>query len=234
MSRPSTRPSPPAKPSALVRAASSATRSDAPARLDLGQRLSEALAASIGALGASGSDGGGDPVALTVARSPRPIAPAQLALAHGARDRQRACAMYQRCLQHYRSVLRAEDTGLATDDVGAALAHFATANLQALHGVQAPPEAWPALRRQLVAVVRSSPAWTRAAARERQAYVEQLGILAVLMADYAALARREGAAAIAHVQQGARGYLRQLLGLDPDALTLDAGGLALRVHVLAA
>lgn len=231
MSRPSQRPA----------IAALSTRDQAPATADLAQRLRDALAASIRALGTGAA---GDEPALTIPRSPQPIAPAQMARVHpgSARDRLQACAMYQRCLQHYRALhgsadapaAAPADAAAAGDDVGTALASFVAANLEALHGIDAAPEVMPRLGRQLVAVVRSSPAWQRAPLRERQAYVEQLGILAVVMADYSVRAKRQGAAAIAHVQQGARGYLRQLLGLDPEALTLDADGLALRSTALAA
>lgn len=206
----------------------------------LSNKLRDALACTLRAIGQAGDDAA---EALTVARSPVPLGPAQLARSHpgSQRERQRALAMYERCLQHYRSrvpqvhgadaanAANAADATPAHDDVGAALAHFVAANLAALHGEPATPQHLRKLERQLVAVVRPSTAWRSAAEPERQAYVEQLGIIAVLISDCSNLARRQGAAAIAHVRRGARGYLRQLLGLDPDQLMLDAGsGLALR------
>lgn len=200
----------------------------------LSNKLRDALASTLRAIGQAGDDVA---EALTVARSPVPLGPAQLARSHPGshRERQRALAMYERCLLHYRSRVPAADaagtadTTRAHDDVGAALAHFVAANLAALHGDPATPQHLRRLERQLVAVVRPSAAWRLAAEQERQAYVEQLGIIAVLISDCSALARRQGAAAIAHVRRGASAYLRQLLGLDPDQLMLDAGsGLALR------
>jgi len=203
----------------------------------LSQKLRDALASALQAFCHAGDDAA---EALTVARSPVPIGPAQLARSHPGshRERQRAQAMYERCLQHYRSrvpltdatdATDAADATLPHDDVGAALAHFVAANLAALHGDPATPQHLRRLERQLVAVVRPSAAWRQAAEQERQAYVEQLGIIAVLISDCSTLARRQGAAAIAHVRRGARAYLRQLLGLDPDQLMLDDGsGLALR------
>ncbi|NRF67252.1 hypothetical protein HLB44_09680 [Aquincola sp. S2] len=199
---------------------------------DLTQRLREAIATSLRALHAVGVS----EAPLTVPRAASPLAPGQLAATHPgpARERLELAALYQRCLRHYRSVVRSGDTAAADDDVGAALAHFVAANLHALHGTESPPEALPALSHQLVAIVRGSPAWQRAPLRERQAYAEQLAILSVLMTDLAARARRDGAAAMAHVKQGAANYLRQLLGLDPHALTLDVSGLTLRDTALAA
>jgi hypothetical protein len=120
------------------------------------------------------------------------------------------------------------------DDLGTALAHFVAANLQALTGAPPPADALPALAAQLSAIVHGSPAWQAAPLRERQAYVEQVAILSVLMADLSRRAPREGAAGMANVQRGARGYLQQLLGLDPDQLMLGTGGLTLRQPALAA
>ncbi|WP_284619301.1 DUF6683 family protein [Aquabacterium humicola] len=197
---------------------------------DLARRLQEAIATSLHALQAAGAAD----APLLVPRAASPIAPGQLAAAHPgpARQRLELAALYQRCLQHYRQAVCG---GAATeDDLGTALAHFVVANLRVLHGIEPPAGAECALGWQLVAIVRGSPAWQRASLRERQAYGEQLAILSVLMTDLAARARREGPAAIAHVQQGARNYLRQLLGLDPDALALDVGGLTVRDAALAA
>jgi hypothetical protein len=203
---------------------------------ELSSKLRDALASTLRAIGQAGDDAA---EALTVARSPVPLGPAQLARSHPGshRERQRAQAMYERCLLHYRSRVPqcdgtadvTADAAPAHDDVGAALAHFVAANLAALHGEPATPQHLRRLNRQLVAVVAPSAAWRQAAEQERQAYVEQLGIIAVLISDCSTLARRQGAAAIAHVRRGARAYLRQLLGLDPDQLMLDDGsGLAMR------
>lgn len=193
---------------------------------DLTRRLRDAIATSLRALHGAGAS---EPP-LLVPRAPSPIGPGQLARSHpgSARERLELAALYQRCLQHYRSALRADDTPEDSDDLGAALAHFVAANLQALHGTEPVAEALPALGRQLAAIVRGSPAWQAAPLRDRQAYAEQMAILSVLMVDLAARAQREGPAGIANVQRGARGYLRQLLGLDPDALTLDVSGLGVR------
>ncbi|HSW08334.1 DUF6683 family protein [Aquabacterium sp.] len=202
------------------------TRHD-PAPADLPQQLRDALAAALMAFAA---DPGPDAQPLRIARSPRPIAPAQLAAAHAgsAQQRQQARATYERCLHHYRTIVRPGDLALATDDVGAALSHFAAANIAVLQGVQATPAMRTRLERQLGVIVRASPAWQSATLRDRQAYAEQLGILSVLITQYAALAPRQGQPAIDNVRRGARGYLRQLLGIDPDALALGPDGLTLR------
>jgi hypothetical protein len=204
---------------------------------DLTRQLRDAIATSLRALHAAGA---GEPP-LLVPRAPSPIGPGQLARSHpgSARQRVELAALYQRCLQHYRSEVRDAGAPSDTDDLGEALAHFVAANLQALHGTEPPADAMPALGRQLAAIVRASPAWQAAPLRDRQAYAEQMAILSVLMVDLSARAKREGPAGIANVQRGARGYLRQLLGLDPDALTLDVSGLCvldpiLRENALAA
>jgi hypothetical protein len=199
---------------------------------DLTRQLRDAIATSLRALHAAGA---GEPP-LLVPRAPSPIGPGQLARSHPgpARERLELAALYQRCLQHYRSNVRAADAPTDTDDLGEALAYFVAANLQALHGTEPPAEALPALGRQLVAIVRASRAWGTAPLRDRQAYAEQMAILSVLMVDLTARAKREGPAGVANVQRGARGYLRQLLGLDPNALTLDVSGLTVRENALAA
>ncbi len=190
---------------------------------DLTQGLRDAMAASLRALHAAG---GSEPP-LLVPRAPSPIGPGQLARSHpgSARERLELAALYQRCLQHYRQAAHAEGAPEDSDDLGVALAHFVAANLQALNGTAAPDDALPALARQLAAIVRSSAAWASAPLRDRQAYAEQMAILSVLMADLSQRAQREGPAGIANVQRGARGYLRQLLGLDPDMLALEVSGL---------
>jgi hypothetical protein len=190
------------------------------------------MAASLRALHAAG---GSEPP-LRVPRAPSPIGPGQLARSHpgSARERLELAALYQRCLQHYRQAVQADGAPEDSDDLGTALAHFVAANLQALHGSLPPDDALPALRQQLAAIVRAAPAWVQAPLRDRQAYAEQMAILSVLMADLSRRAPREGPAGIANVQRGARHYLRQLLGLDPDMLTLEVSGLALRDSALAA
>jgi hypothetical protein len=200
---------------------------------DLTQALRDAMAASLRALHTAG---GSEPP-LRVPRAAVPIGPGQLARCHpgSARERLELAALYQRCLQHYRRAARAGGAPEDSDDLGVALAHFVAANLQSLRGGPPPDDdALPALARQLAAIVRASPAWTGAPLRDRQAYAEQVAILSVLMLDLSARAQREGPAGIANVQRGARNYLRQLLGLDPDLLTLDVSGLVLRDRALAA
>jgi len=71
-------------------------------------------------------------------------------------------------------------------------------------------------------------AWSRVPLGERQACFEQLALLAVLVDESTRQAHEQGPAAVENVRRAARGYLQQLLGLDPDRLGLDAGGLSLR------
>ncbi|HEX6707432.1 MAG TPA: DUF6683 family protein [Albitalea sp.] len=170
-----------------------------------------------------------DHAALTVERAPRPAAPERLARAHpgGAGARQQARGLYERCLVHYREVLRASQADGAVDDVGAALAAFVAANLRAVQGVDLGPPAMQALERQLAGVLRGSPGWVATAARERQMYFEQLAILAVLVSESFTQAVLMGPAALANVQRAARGYLQQLLGLQPHQLVVGEHGLAL-------
>ncbi|WP_280156084.1 DUF6683 family protein [Piscinibacter sp. XHJ-5] len=193
---------------------------------DMSRLVRRALLDAIVELG----DASRDCAALTVEPARVPIAPAHLAASHpgGPQSRHEARALYERCLAHYRHVVRASQADSSLDDVGAAVACFVAANLQALHGIDATPEMLLRLERQLGGVATLSSAWASASARERQLYFEQMAILAVLIRETSAHAVLQGPAAVENVRRAARRYLRQLLGLDPDQLTLDAGGLSLR------
>lgn len=174
-----------------------------------------------------GDDVAAAPAALTVPRGREPIAPARLAEAHpGGAAREEARRLYERCLAHYRSVVRAQDQAREVDDVGAAVAAFVAANLSTLQGTRVTPHMLSCLERQLGGVARLSSDWASAPLRERQAYFEQMAVLAVLVAESSAQAASQGAAAQANVQRAARGYLQQLLGLDPGLLLLGPDGLA--------
>jgi hypothetical protein len=129
---------------------------------------------------------------------------------------------------HYRTAVRADDAARGVDDVGAALARFVAANVEALTGTHATRGMLRRLENQLVGIVRRSPAWSVADVQDRQAFFEQIALLSVLMADCTAQAHLQGQAAIDNLQRAARGYLRQLIGLDPEWLTLGSEGLALR------
>jgi hypothetical protein len=180
------------------------------------------------ALIGSDSVAANDQAVLTVGRASEPIAPARLAAAHpgGAAARADAHQLYERCLKHYRENVRAHEAGLDVDDVGAAVACFVAANIQALHGITATPETLLRLERQLGGVALRSSAWATASARERQCYFEQMAILAVLIGETSAQAVHQGPAAIANVRSAARAYLQQLLGLQADSLTLGPEGLS--------
>jgi hypothetical protein len=168
--------------------------------------------------------------ALTVERASVPVAPARLAAAHpgDAAAREGARQLYESCLSHYRNAVRAQDQPGGVDDVGAAVAAFVAANFSALRGMPVTQPMLRALERQLHGIACVTSDWEAAPLVERQAYFEQMALLAVLVADSAAQASSQGAAAVANVQRAARGYLRQLLDLDPDELTLGPDGLAAR------
>jgi hypothetical protein len=193
---------------------------------DLSRRVRQALADALTHLNQAGET---DQAALMVERAASPVAPARLASAHpgGSEAQAQACALYERCLSHYREVVRAHEAAPSHDDVGAAVACFVAANMQALHGVKATPAMRLQLERQLSGVTLRSAAWDEASARERQNYFEQMAILAVLIDASSAQAVHQGPAAVANVQRAARGYLQQLLGLNADQLRLGASGLTL-------
>lgn len=191
----------------------------------LSQRLRQAIGA---ALWGDDPDAAAPP--LLVERAAAPIAPERLAGAHpgGAAAQAQARGLYERCLGHYRSVVRAHESALAFDDVGAAAARFVAVNLRALRGIAASPVMLQRLENQLGHAMRRSASWSRAPLGERQACFEQFALLAVLVDESSRQAQEQGPAAIANLRRAARGYLQQLLGLDPDRLGLDAGGLSLR------
>jgi hypothetical protein len=185
----------------------------------LSQRVRHTLANAAAARDAA--DAG--PLTLPAARVPR--APGLLADAlpgsPAAREERRA--LYVRCLAHYRRSVGAGTSARQGDDVAEAAAHFVVANLRALQGVDATPEVFQALKGQLAGVLR--PGLAELALREQQATFEKFALLAVLVSETWTLALRQGPAAMANVRQAARGYLLELLGLEPERLTLGAGGL---------
>lgn len=158
-------------------------------------------------------------------QAPQPIAPALLARLHPSpKARPAMAALYQRCLAHYRQRLQ---HGAAQDDAGLAAACFVLANLAAVQGLQ-PDEAdlrrvEQQLRRRMAAT------WLAAPLADRQSACEQFAVIGVLVGESAAQARGQGAAALAAVQQAARGYLAQGFGLDAERVQLGGHGLVLEM-----
>ena len=170
-----------------------------------------------------------DSAALTVPCAAEPLGPARLAQAQAAgAARTEAEALYRRCLDHYRKAVRPQDAAAGFDDAGAAAANFVAANLMALSGERPARATLLALERQLRRVMQAALSRPGLPAADVQAHVEQLALLAVLVAEAAVQAPAQGQAAVDNVQRAARSYLQQLLGLNPDALTLGPKGLALR------
>jgi hypothetical protein len=169
-----------------------------------------------------------DFAALIVERASTSRAPTWTADAQSSDPAARRSARetYQRCLEIYRTAVRPQDT--THDDAGAALAFFVAINLNALHDLPTTPDVLLLLERQLLGLVRQISAWDSASIAQRQFYFEQIATLGVFVAGLMERARSEGAAALAKVQKTARGYLRHVLGMDPDLLTFGAHGLALR------
>jgi hypothetical protein len=197
------------------------SRSDAQGRQQMTKTLRRALFESMLRIG----DGTADERKLTVPPAAQPIAPALLAAVHPEASRPAMCALYEVCLRHYRS----EVGGGAgqPDDVRGAVARFVAANMQALQAIEITPSMIERLRSQLAVVTRLSSRWERAGLRERQLFFEKMAIVAVLIDQAWTRASTEGPAAIEHVRSGARTYLRELLGLEPDGLTLSESGLGL-------
>jgi hypothetical protein len=177
-----------------------------------------------------GLESGGDQPALTIPRAAVPLAAVKLSRSHrgSAQERRRMQAIYERCLVHYREAVRPEDAACGIDDVGAAVARFVAANFRALHGTEVDTAVLLKLERQLAGVVRATSGWAHAPARERQLYFEKMAVLAVFMHELTDQAVLQGDAAVANVRRAAHGYLRELLGVEPDALAIGPDGLALR------
>jgi len=174
-------------------------------------------------------DSSGQP-ALRVARAAAATVPAQMAAEQAAADaatRQQMATSYEHCLANYRALEPARGEP-DVDDVGLALAFFVAINLRVLHGIDADADMLHALERQLRGVARARSNWDAATIEQRQAYFERTAIASVVVSATAAGAAAQGPQAVAHVQGAARQYLEQILGMNPDYLTLGPSGLAVR------
>jgi len=136
---------------------------------------------------------------------------------------------YQASLDCYRELARARLGDDGSDDVGAAVAFYVAVNLHALHGVDIAQDALVPLERQLRAVTRLVADWDRATLADRQDFFERIAIVAILVSgSMARAAASQDESAKVAVRSNARAYLRHLLGLEPDRMTLGARGLVLR------
>jgi hypothetical protein len=188
----------------------------------IGRQLERACREALAGAGADAPEAG-----PTVPRGPAPIAPAALAASLPGAERMAMQQVYERCLAHYRVSVRPEDTVLGIDDAGAAAAHFVAENLRALRGEAVDRPRMPRLQRQLGALVRATPAWAQGSTGERRLCAEALATLAVFVHEMADQALVQGDAAIENVRRAARGYLLELLGVDPDRIALGRDGLTL-------
>jgi len=169
---------------------------------------------------------------LRVVPATAPTAPARLAalLARESSQRASLTTIYEMYLQAYRAA--AERAGFGDiDDVGRAVAYFVAVNLQALHGTDPDADVLEPLERQLRLATRICSDWDRASVAQRQFFFEQIAITGVLIAAAGSRARTQGPDDIAAVRRAARRYLEQMLGLNPDSLTLAPSGLIARADV---
>jgi hypothetical protein len=175
---------------------------------------------------ASFGDAADELPALLIQPAAKPTAPLQLARCHpgGPKAQRSARALYLRCLGHYRHKVQ---RGLPVDDLGAAAAYFVLANLAALQGLAVTKPQLALVERQMRHLIGRNDAWANADARARQVLFEQFALLGVLVGESQALARSQGAAAVAHVRQAALRYLSQLLELNPEVLRLTDRGLTI-------
>jgi len=154
-----------------------------------------------------------------------PTAPTLLAQAHAdPAARHDAQLLYTQCLRHFRQQVQ---DGSDLDDAALAAAYFVLMSLAAARGLQPDADDLTRVERQMRQRLGQGAAWLRAPLAERQCAFEQFALLGVLMGESARAAGQQGAAALAHVQQAARGYLRQMLGPGAERLNLSAQGLNL-------
>ena len=181
-----------------------------------------------GAAGPAGADGNAP--RLLVAPAASATAPAQLAAAQSldAAERQKLAASHEQCLRVFRNLARGQAPDTEDDDLGAALAFFTAVNLHALHGVDVEREVMAVLERQLLGVSRRASNWDAASLAQRQVFFERIAILSIVVSSACASAPAQGPAAVARLRQAARQYLQELLGLNPDLLSLGPRGLVTR------
>jgi hypothetical protein len=174
------------------------------------------------------ADSGDAPLRLAPAATA--TAPEQLAAAQTVDQvtRHRLVGSYEQCLRTYRDIARTQAPDTTDDDLGAALAFYVAVNLHALHGVDVGSGVMVLLERQLRGVSRRASSWDSASLAQRQAFFERIAILAILVSGSCATAAAQGPAAVAKVRRAARQYLQQMLGLNPDLLTLGPTGLVAR------
>lgn len=186
----------------------------------LGQSLARLASAADDAL----------PAPLRVPRALGSDTPSRLAQrASGAATTRAALTQgYGQCLAHFRRAIQPADA--ADDDLGLACAHFVLANLAVLQGGNFDARQLAAVERQMRALLAPGPVWAQATTAQRQAHFEEFAILGVAIGEsHAHDAKQKGRAGPGDAQrrQAAVGYLHQLLGVAPDALTLTAQGLAM-------
>jgi hypothetical protein len=167
---------------------------------------------------------------LRVESAVNAIAPRQMAAARSgdAAMRERLVEQYETCLRTYRGIARTMGGALGVDDLGAAMAFFVAVSLRALHGVDADASAMEQLQRQLHSVTRLAAGWDSATLAQRQVFFERIAIVSIMIACSLGDPAGQAPASVADVRRRAREYLQHLLGLDPDLVTLEANGLALR------
>jgi hypothetical protein len=179
------------------------------------------------------AESAGDAAELAPLRlAPAPLATAPLELAAGQTTdpstRDQLVASYEGCLRSYREIARSQKPDTTEDDLGAAIALFVAANLRALHGVDPDSAVMSRLERQLRGVSRRASNWDACSPAERQTFFERIAILAVLVLGAHASPAARGAAAQAKMRAASQQYLRDLLGLNPEVLTLGPEGLVVR------
>ena len=178
------------------------------------------------------ADGASDQRGLTVEPAARPIAPALLAAAHPESVRQAMCALYETlpaALPQRRRWRPREGRRRARRRRPLRRRQHAGPAGHRRHALDAAAPARPARhgRAPVFQLGPRQPARAPALLRE-DGHRRGAGRPGLDPRDH------QGPAAVEHVQRGARGYLRELLGLEPDGLTLSESGLGLAPAALGA
>jgi hypothetical protein len=125
-----------------------------------------------------------------------------------------AGALLARCLAHYRTQIRPDDT----DDAGVAFACFLAACVQAQEGQAVSPERWRAVHAWIEAWVADALDWDAAPAEQQQDFFDRMACLAVAIGEWSVVASRQGEAAMRTAQLLARSALSSQLGVELGAL----------------
>jgi hypothetical protein len=153
-----------------------------------------------------------------------PIAPAKLAKGYPQSTRPQAEKFFSQTLETYHGI--ESQFGLKRNDLAGALAAFVAGNYIAYRNEPFPDQQFKPLVEQLRGSLASTVGLQRASDTEKQELYESLAIVGTQMAvTREALQKKPDEKIAAKMKAAARGYLQQLLNIDPDRMRLTDHGL---------